>query len=565
MFFNCQTALLCFLVLSPVACATHDDDEDGAVPATPAFFVDDAGAEPGFTPRYYAGGFPAYRLGGRQAAGLDCGDPTKSHSCGELGAQWESVCCSNDRYCFFGANWTAQCCSIGNKCGQCSPDQIQGNLTKTSTFDSTKALISGATNTEPVVVQTWSEQIFESRACTPRKCAASEFQCPKSLGGRLLCCLSGGLCAVGVTPPPTGPVPTANGCPSKNMFACAASLGGACCTNGQTCVVTNGVQGCEGQPTSPPGTEITYNGGGLSQGAKAGIGVGVAVVAAVIIGFVTWFCLRQRRRARSSAYRSQQHRNHQYQSVGQAGGGAAGLGIGGTTEVMSEVSAPSRTGPHRTGLVYEYFGPDAVAGPYTQQEDEFSPTTRETHGGMWDWFARRAAAPAPPSAPRAVPVQPQNPGDIAAPVELGSTDPDPHLKAMHKVQAAKTTPTPSVAPAPASTEQQAVFELWGSPGETLERSPLDEAGDQQQQQQQQLGEQGRPHSHISSNTEYRNSQENPNPHSTESGSTAAESAQNGGDGYGREDSTTAAAATENAHDGQGRKTGSGGNNHTTQV
>ncbi|KAK8021099.1 hypothetical protein PG990_006237 [Apiospora arundinis] len=496
MFFNCQTALLCFLVLSPVACATHDDDEDGAVPATPAFFVDDAGAEPGFTPRYYAGGFPAYRLGGRQAAGLDCGDPTKSHSCGELGAQWESVCCSNDRYCFFGANWTAQCCSIGNKCGQCSPDQIQ---------------------------------VPERRLVRSRRHAAAYW--PRAHRERL---------------------------PIEEYVRVRREPGRSVLHQRADVRRDERRPGLRGAAHVAPGTEITYNGGGLSQGAKAGIGVGVAVVAAVIIGFVTWFCLRQRRRARSSAYRSQQHRNHQYQSVGQAGGGAAGLGIGGTTEVMSEVSAPSRTGPHRTGLVYEYFGPDAVAGPYTQQEDEFSPTTRETHGGMWDWFARRAAAPAPPSAPRAVPVQPQNPGDIAAPVELGSTDPDPHLKAMHKVQAAKTTPTPSVAPAPASTEQQAVFELWGSPGETLERSPLDEAGDQQQQQQQQLGEQGRPHSHISSNTEYRNSQENPNPHSTESGSTAAESAQNGGDGYGREDSTTAAAATENAHDGQGRKTGSGG-------
>ncbi|KAK6864329.1 hypothetical protein PG995_000857 [Apiospora arundinis] len=470
MFFNCQTALLCFLVLSPVACATHDDDEDGAVPATPAFFVDDAGAEPGFTPRYYAGGFPAYRLGGRQAAGLDCGDPTKSHSCGELGAQWESVCCSNDRYCFFGANWTAQCCSIGNKCGQCSPDQIQGNLTKTSTFDSTKALISGATNTEPVVVQTWSEQIFESRACTPRKCAASEFQCPKSLG------------EIAVLPERRlvrsrrhaaayWPRAHRERLPIEEYVRVRREPGRSVLHQRADVRRDERRPGLRGAAHVAPGTEITYNGGGLSQGAKAGIGVGVAVVAAVIIGFVTWFCLRQRRRARSSAYRSQQHRNHQYQSVGQAGGGAAGLGIGGTTEVMSEVSAPSRTGPHRTGLVYEYFGPDAVAGPYTQQEDEFSPTTRETHGGMWDWFARRAAAPAPPSAPRAVPVQPQNPGDIAAPVELGSTDPDPHLKAMHKVQAAKTTPTPSVAPAPASTEQQAVFELWGSPGETLERSP----------------------------------------------------------------------------------------------
>ncbi|KAK8115155.1 hypothetical protein PG999_007224 [Apiospora kogelbergensis] len=425
MLFGCQTALFFFVVLSPVAHATPDGDV--AVPATPAVFVDDGS---GFTPRYYAEGFPAYRLGGRQAASLDCADPLKSHLCGELGAGGESVCCGNDRYCFFGANWTAHCCSIGNKCGQCGEDQVQGNLTKTSTFDVTVGEVSG-TNSAPVIQPTYSEQTFESRACTPRKCQAGQFQCKQSLGGNCCPfgnkCLTGGFCGVGVTPPPSSAVPTANGCPSKNMFACASDLGGACCTNGQTCVVTNGVQGCAGQPTSPPGTEITYNGGGLSQGAKAGIGVGVAVAAAVVIGFVTWFCLRQRRRARrSSAYRSQQQQQQQqhrgYQSVN--GQQAGGLGIGGTTEAMSQVSDQrSRTGgPHRTGLVYEYFGPDAVAGPYTQQEeDELWPDAQQPpRGGMWDRFARRAAA-----APRAVPLQPRGPGDIAAPVELGETDGGP--------------------------------------------------------------------------------------------------------------------------------------------
>ncbi|KAK8056442.1 hypothetical protein PG993_001669 [Apiospora rasikravindrae] len=535
MLFNCQIiTLLCFLLFSRVTHATHDDGDE-AIPASPAILAGVVGGELGFTPRYYAEGLALYRLGGRQAAGLSCADPTKVHTCGELGALGNNFCCPNDKYCFFGENWAVNCCSIGNSCDKCNDTHYLVNVTKTSTFDTTLGIVS--TGSQPVVKQTFSEQTIESGGCMPRKCAASEFQCPESFGGNCcnfgIPCSSGGLCGVAITPSPSGFVPTANGCPSRNQFACAASLGGNCCYNGQTCVERDGTQGCTGQPTSPPGTEITYSGGGLSQSAKAGIGVGVAVGAAIIIGLATWFCIRHRRQARrSSAYPS----NREYQSVGQAGQ-VGPAGAAGGTEVMSDVSGPSRgTGPHRTGLVYEYFGPTAVPGPFTQRDNETPHEPR----GAWARFA--------PSAPtrRAVPVQPDNPGDIAAPVELG--DDDAHLKAV-QVQAAKTTPTPSVAP-PASPEQQVeVFELWGSPGvEPFERSPLDEVEEPHQLHQQHQEERDRPISHLSSNTEYQNSQENPDPHSmAESGSTAAESTQDG-NGHGNEVSTI--ATTESVQDGQ---------------
>lgn len=552
MLLNRQLALLCLLLLSPVTSADFGD-RNVAVPASPAIFVDGVGGEPGFTPRYYAEGQALYRLGGRQAGGgqVDCNDPTKSHTCGELGMLGERSCCSNDRYCFFGANWTVQCCSIGNKCSGCDEGHILVNLTQTSTFDVTVGLISG-TNTAPIVTQSYSETTSESAGCTPRKCAVSEFQCPPSLGGGCCGfgnpCLIGGSCGVAITAPPTGYVPTANGCPSRNQFSCPASMGGNCCFNGQTCVLSGNTQACAGQATSPPGTEITYTGGGLSQGAKAGIGVGVAVGAAIIIGIATWFCLRHRRAAatrRSTPYPSQRG----YHSVDQ-GGQAGPAGGAGATDVMSDISGPSRAGPHRTGLVYEYFGPAAVAGPYTQQDGETPHTPR----GMWDQFA--------PSAPvrRAVPVQPENPGDIAPPVELGDENDAQHLDAT-KVQAAKTTPEPSVAPAPTSPEQRAeLFELWGSPGiDPLERSPLDEVGEQQHQRQPHQGKE-RPDSHVSSNTEYQNSQENPDPHSTaESGSTVAESAQDG-NGHGNRVSTIEAA--ESIRDGQGHTADSERNNNS---
>lgn len=536
-----QFALLYFLLSSPVTYANYkgNGDKNMAVPATPAILVDGLGDGPGFTPRYYAEGLALYRLGGRQDGGkVDCGDPTKSHTCGELGALGEASCCANDRYCFFDENWTVQCCSIGNQCGECPADSIKVNETQTTSFDVTVALKSG-TNTEPVVTQSISVKTDDSQGCMPRKCAVSEFQCPQSLGGGCCQfgnpCSSGGLCGVAISTTPSGFVPTANGCPSKNQFACATSMGGGCCFNGQTCVGSDGTQACAGQATSPPGTEITYTGGGLSQGAKAGIGVGVAVGAAILIGIVTWFCLRHRRKAtarRSSGYPSQ----GVYQSVDQAGqqAGPAGAGAG-ATDVMSDISGPSWAGPHRTGLVYEYFGPAAVAGPYTQQDGETPHMPRD----VWDPFA--------PSAPtrRAVPVQPDHPGDIAPPVELGD---DTHPKAS-KVQAAKPTPEPTAAAAATSPEQQVeVFELWGSPGiDPLERSPLDEVGEQQQRQHQEGKE--RPDSHVSSNTEYQNSQENPDPHSTaESGSTVAESAQDG-NGHGNRVSTIEAA--ESDQNGQG--------------
>ncbi|KAK8049398.1 hypothetical protein PG994_011128 [Apiospora phragmitis] len=537
MLFNCRIiALFYFLLLSPVTYASHDDG-DGATPASPVFLVDNVGGKSGFTPRYYAEGLALYRLGGRQDAGVDCSDPTKSHTCGELGALGDGFCCPNKKFCFFGENWTVQCCSVGNQCGKCNDTQILVNVTRTSSFDVTLAV--AGTRSEPVLTQSYSEQTIESGGCKSRICAVSEFQCPQSLGGNCCAfgnpCSSGGLCGVAVTPTPSGFVPTANGCSVRNQFACPTSMGGLCCFNGQTCVESSGVQACAGQATSPPDTEITYNSnGGLSQGAKAGIGVGVAVGAAIIIGILHL------------------PSQHGYQSVDQASQPVPAGVAGGGTEVMSEASGPG-AGPHRSGLAYEYFGPTAVVGPYTQRENE-SP--HEARGGAWAWFA--------PSAPTrgAVPVQPEHPSDIAAPVELGD---GAHLKAR-QMQAAKTTPTPTpsvAAAAAASPEQQAeVFELWGSPGiEPLERSPLDEVGEEQQQQQQpqQEQEQERPHSHVSSNTEYQNSQENPDHYSAaESGSTAAESARNG-NGDGNEVPTIATA--ESTQEGQGHRTDLDNNSH----
>ncbi|KAI1875549.1 uncharacterized protein JN550_001835 [Neoarthrinium moseri] len=140
---------------------------------------------------------------------------------------------------------------------------------------------------------------------------------------------------------------------------------------------------------TPSGATISSD-NSLSQSSKAGIGAGVAIGAALVIGAVTWFCIRRRRterRRRSAAYaRSQQ-----------------GPTPGADTTVvgsMSEVSGPTRGQRiHPSGLVYDYFGPQATEGPYTQQEG----TPHETPG----------------LAERGVPLQPHGPGDIVVPVEMG--------------------------------------------------------------------------------------------------------------------------------------------------
>ncbi|KXJ91115.1 hypothetical protein Micbo1qcDRAFT_163874 [Microdochium bolleyi] len=79
---------------------------------------------------------------------------------------------------------------------------------------------------------------------------------------------------------------------------------------------------------------------------------------------------------------------------------------------MSEVSGPTSGGMsgnrpplHQSGLVYDYFGPDPVAGPYTEDAD--SP------------WPERGSLNRTPS--RGVPAVPRGPGDISRPVEIGES------------------------------------------------------------------------------------------------------------------------------------------------
>ncbi|KAF7534624.1 hypothetical protein G7054_g6042 [Neopestalotiopsis clavispora] len=176
----------------------------------------------------------------------------------------------------------------------------------------------------------------------------------------------------------------------RTLSATDCTDGGGCCLQGQTCVNVAGTPGCSGTPDGPAGSNTTTVDTGLSQSARAGIGAGVAIGAALVIGAVTWFCIRRRRRALTVG-RQTEGRN----TPGFDGATAAG-------NTMSETSVPVRNRVHRNGLGYEYLGPQAVVGPYTEQ-DTPAQYAGETHHD------------------RGVAREPDGPGDIRRPVEIGAS------------------------------------------------------------------------------------------------------------------------------------------------
>lgn len=82
------------------------------------------------------------------------------------------------------------------------------------------------------------------------------------------------------------------------------------------------------------------------------------------------------------------------------------------------------------GLTHDYFGPDAVAGPYTEE-------------AYYD-----GSTPGALSGPgRAVPMEPHGPDDITAPVEIDSTTRDPTtVDRSLSVGTAASTPRPPPVP-----------------------------------------------------------------------------------------------------------------------
>lgn len=375
----------------------------------------------GFSPRNY-GDYskekPAQWLAKRQ--GGTC--PTGQHNCLDLGDLGANACCDDDRYCFFKpGNWSIGCCGFGANCdSSCAASAaVRINVTTTEKTTSTSTVLVSSSATTTLLLE---ESVTTTEVmCSSRPCGVESHLCPSSLGGGI-CCSNGMACGTGgciVTVSPTSTADstgTAGGICSgtTNAFTCTNG-GGGCCLDGQTCTYIDATQAaCACNVASP----------GLSTGAKAGIAVGVVVAAAIVIGAVTWFCIRQRRRNRGTTTGRSGASAGVVGPGGEAGmGGGEGGGGGGffaghrgptpggdssTVAPMSEASGPASHRIHQTGVAYNYFGPEAHAGPYTTQDN-----VGTTHEYRWA-----------PDVAQNVGAIPHGPDDFNHPVEIADGQPE---------------------------------------------------------------------------------------------------------------------------------------------
>ncbi|RYP46772.1 hypothetical protein DL768_007061 [Monosporascus sp. mg162] len=419
--------------------------------------VDNAAMLPtggGLSPRFYLPAIPALPAPGRDKQRrqeedegtrepINCG--AGYHSCLDVGTDGFDVCCPDDRYCFRNETLDIGCCAIGNVCDEQTPCASGSNVCMRSVEVTTTVTPSGGDETAtPEVLHTF--QTFS--ACCNRPCGTESYQCPSHFGAQ--CCGYGSQCGTSraclsevTTPPPTVAHPVPSGCSYAYQFACDPAEGGGCCASGQTCRTPSFCDG-EALPTATApdgGVVIAESGTGLSPGAKGGIGAGVAAGAAAVIALLTWFCVRRRRGAQRAAAGVSARRTNNRKSTtllpesGSSNNGGdnnqnlttmsnlrnrlAGplspavnffhhrdrLGGGAVDRDRdSEMSGPTRPALHQNGLSYDYVGPQAVVGPYTED-----------------------AAPAPPERLGGVAVRPDGPNDIMTPVEIGGRAVEPDL------------------------------------------------------------------------------------------------------------------------------------------
>ncbi|KAI9682938.1 MAG: hypothetical protein M1829_006374 [Trizodia sp. TS-e1964] len=314
---------------------------------------------PGF-PDFLFGSLPspAARLVRRQDGSLVC--PAGQHSCQAVNAS--NVCCANNQFCYANLQGVVRCCSVGSNCDDpCS-----------SVYSSEYAC-----------------KVSSSATCCARACPApSGFQCASSLGGGCCsvgsACISGGKCSSTIDPSAANTLsalPTA-GC-SASQTRCPTSLGGGCCDSTLTCAAIGtalsclpgtGTSGTLGTPTGMV-FEVSGQDSGLSTGAKAGIGAGVAVLVLIPASLLICCLLARRRRLNSQP--------------------AGTLPVSDGRTPMSNTPSIRNTGTPGTTGQRDYFG------PYTNGDSSAE-----------GYLAPNRAA---------VPINPDGPMDIAAPVEIADS------------------------------------------------------------------------------------------------------------------------------------------------
>ncbi|KAK1750611.1 hypothetical protein QBC47DRAFT_393874 [Echria macrotheca] len=394
---------LLFLLLTTVTAArtatalqqqNQHHDRFGAIETSPAILG------PGLSPRFYHAAAPARPLARRQA---QCNPG--NHPCNEIGDVGSAACCPDDSYCIINPSTTTlpACCPLGSTCNSpCQQSEYQCLVT-----------ISGTST---------------AQACCPRKCTStSQFGCPLSLGGG--CCSYGSVCGspsvcLSTVAPSSSTTPLVSQVPvgcTTSQISCAASLGGGCCAASQRCTLVEGAARCADSLVTPTGSGVSSSAddgdgeGGLSAGAKAGIAIGVVFGAGLVIGAVTWFCLRRRRRKPTNP--------RPEGVVGTILGASGGREPGSVTDDRSEMvehaaggggdRSVQRHGPGAGGggNTTEYFGGDPAIGPYS--DEYFGPSSEGTTPGT----GIRSGG--------GVPVAPHSPGDIAVPVEIDSSHHEP--------------------------------------------------------------------------------------------------------------------------------------------
>ncbi|EFX03763.1 hypothetical protein CMQ_691 [Grosmannia clavigera kw1407] len=359
-----------------------------------------------------------------------------------------SLCCQNSKYCFIDpTSLGPACCDIGSVCGSsCSASQYECNATTTITLRAPTTGSSSGSSATAIALAT-STTISVYSACCARRCPqTSMFACASSLGNG--CCSYGQTCASSSQCMWTTSTSSSTGGSSKStksisltsatstsscgtsQITCPTALGIGCCALGYACTVVTSQLFCA-QETAIAVTKS--NSSGLSSGVKVGIAVGVIIGAAAIIGGGTWVCLRQRHRQSSAGSRSENPRDFDpYQmanSDGQPGGGGAFF-LGGNPHSQTQSSAMADS-PVRSWRRPLHLRRNTTSGSNNSAPESGPPGVptgaMDREGDLVPLYGPGGLEMFPPrvdaahGADHGVPVTPQAPYDIVAPVEIDST------------------------------------------------------------------------------------------------------------------------------------------------